>query len=65
MTAKKFRRFQKKCDEVGMITDIKRTGKGTQRRYEVIINMEVKKKYKTRFSAKKYIVNQYLKIKNA
>lgn len=65
MTAKQFRRFQAKCDHVGLLTDIKRIGKGKKRSYEVIINMQLMKTYKTRYSAKKFIVKQYLKNKNA
>ena len=50
----KFTIIQRELDDLGFLSCINRiiTGK----RYEVIVNGELKKQYKTRRSAKKYII---------
>jgi hypothetical protein len=57
MKQKEFRELQRKLDDLGVTTAIIKSGRHKARRYEVIANGELKKKYKTRFSAKKLIVN--------
>lgn len=59
MTHKQFRKIQAHMDELGLITSINRIGKLSSKRYEVIVNGEVLKKYKTRRSAKGLIVKKY------
>lgn len=50
----KFTLIQRQLDDIGYLTSINRiiTGK----RYEVIVNGEVKRVYKTRRSAKSFII---------
>lgn len=53
----KFRIIQQKLDDLGYITTINRII--TNQRYEVIVNGELKKQYKTRRSAKLFIIKIY------
>lgn len=53
----KFRVIQQKLDDIGFITSINRII--TNKRYEVIVNGELKKQYKTRRSAKLFIIKIY------
>lgn len=53
----KFTIIQQKLDDIGFITSINRII--TNKRYEVIVNGELKKKYKTRRSAKLFIIKIY------
>jgi len=53
----KFTIIQQKFDDIGFITSINRII--TNKRYEVIVNGELKKKYKTRRSAKLFIIKIY------
>lgn len=56
MKATEFRKLQSDLDNAGVLTHINRIGRNSSRRYEVVVNMELKKKYKTRRSAKNFIV---------
>ena len=53
----KFTIIQQRLDDIGFITAINRII--TNKRYEVIVNGELKKKYKTRRSAKLFIIKIY------
>ena len=53
----KFTIIQQKLDDIGFITAINRII--TNKRYEVIVNGELKKQYKTRRSAKLFIIKIY------
>lgn len=53
----RFTIIQKKLDDIGFITSINRII--TNKRYEVIVNGELKKQYKTRRSAKLFIIKIY------
>lgn len=59
MTHADFRKFQARMDEVGLITCISRSGRNGSKRYEVLVNGEVLKKYKSRRSAKKFLLARY------
>lgn len=61
MTRKEFAQLQSVADSIGLITAIVKTGRHKNKsvRYEVVINGEVKKKYKRRVSAKSYIEKAY------
>jgi hypothetical protein len=53
----KFTIIQQNLDDIGFITAINRII--TNKRYEVIVNGELKKQYKTRRSAKLFIIKIY------
>jgi hypothetical protein len=55
---KKFREYLKLIADKGMFITINRTGKLQHRRYEVIINFELKKTYRKLESARRYIQKQ-------
>jgi len=56
-----FRKLQGKLDNLGVLTSIIRSGSKKTKRYEVIANGSLLKKYKSRESAKKLIIELYLK----
>ena len=56
-----FRKLQSKLDNLGVLTSIIRSGAKKTKRYEVIANGTLIKKYKSRESAKKLIIELYLK----
>ena len=62
MKQKEFRVLQRKLDDFGFLTCINRII--TNKRYEVIINGEVIKAYKTRRSAKNFIIRKFKKVSN-
>jgi hypothetical protein len=59
MKQKDFRELQRRLDDNGVITAIIRSGKLKGRRYEVIANGELLKKYRHRVSAKKRIIKLF------
>lgn len=59
MKQKDFRMVQNQLDTIGIISCIVKSGKNTQRRYEVVVNGELLRKYKSRFSAKNRILKLY------
>lgn len=62
MKQKEFRQLQNTLDGLGVLTAIIRSGKSKGRRYEVLANGELLKKYKHRVSAKNRIL-RILKLK--
>lgn len=59
MKQKEFRELQRKLDDNGILTAIIRSGRGVSRRYEVLANGELLRKYKQRISAKKRIIKLF------
>ena len=59
MSNENFRRMQRLMDDIGLMTAIIRSGRNKDRRYEVIVNGELKKKYKSRISAKRFILARF------
>jgi hypothetical protein len=56
MTHKAFRQRQGEMDGNGFMTSIVRIGSGSKRKYEVVVNGSLKKGYKTRRSAKNFLL---------
>lgn len=64
MKQKDFSELQRRLDNLGVLTAIIRSGTLKGKRYEVVANGELLKKYKHRVSAKKRVIkifNQKLK----
>lgn len=57
--------LQRVFDELGLVTCISKSGRNKGRRYEVVINGELLKKYKKRISAKRFILSRFSEKLNA
>jgi hypothetical protein len=51
--------MQRIMDELGLLTCINKVGRNGGRRYEVVINGELKKKYRKRIRAKKFLLARF------
>jgi len=59
MTKKDFALIQQQLTEIGITNSINKIGKLKRKRYQVVIDFEIRKVFKSRISAKKFIIKQH------